>query len=75
VKVTVALEKRRTGTAKVTVVPEKRRTETAKVTVAQGKGGFKRSSDTDIASAKSTKLSKNIVPRTIAFVVAVRIAL
>jgi hypothetical protein len=30
------------------------------------KGGFKQLSDTDIASVKSTKLSMNIVPRTIA---------
>jgi hypothetical protein len=72
-KVAAAADKKRSRTAKVTVVPEKRRTETAKVTVTQSKGGLKWSSDTDIASVRPVKLSKNIVPRAIASATAARI--
>jgi hypothetical protein len=64
------LKKRKAdATGKVLVkrlkVLEKKRAETAKVTMAQVKGGLKWSSDTDITSAKSAKLSKNIVPCTL----------
>jgi hypothetical protein len=74
-KVTVASEKRRMKTVKVVVASEKKRMETAKVTVAQVKGGFKRLSNTDITSVKSVKLSKDIVPRTIASAAMARIVL
>jgi hypothetical protein len=68
---TEVLKKRKAdATGKVLVkplkVPKKRRTDTAKVVTVQVKGGLKWSSDMDILSAKSTKLSKNIVPHTIA---------
>jgi hypothetical protein len=62
-------------TVKVTMAPEKRRAETVKVAVAQSKGGFKRPSDMDIASMKSMKLSKNIVPHAIASTATVCITL
>jgi hypothetical protein len=52
---------------KVVVVPEKKRAETAEVVVARVKDGFKQISYTDISSTKSVKLSKNVVPRAIAF--------
>jgi hypothetical protein len=42
--------------AKRLKAPEKKRAEIAKVVVAQVKGGLKRSSDTNITLAKSTKL-------------------
>jgi hypothetical protein len=58
--------------AKCPKVPKKKRTETTKVTVAQVKSGLKRSSDADISSAKSAKLSKNIIPCAIAFAAAER---
>jgi hypothetical protein len=53
-------------TTKVAMAPKKRRAETVKVAVVQSKGGSKRPSNMDIASMKSMKLSKNIVPRAIA---------
>jgi hypothetical protein len=69
VSVEVSKKRKADATGKVLVkrlkVLEKKRAETAKVTMAQVKGGLKRSSDTDITSAKSAKLSKNIVPRTL----------
>jgi hypothetical protein len=67
-KVAAVPKKRIVEIVKITVAPEKRKTEPTKVTVTQVKGGFKWSSDKDIASAKSTKPSKNIVPRVIASV-------
>jgi hypothetical protein len=75
VKVAVVPEKKRAETANVIVAPEKKRMETAKVTVAQVKGGFKKSLDVDIASAKSAELSKNTIPRAIASTVTARITL
>jgi hypothetical protein len=63
-KFATVTNKKRSGTVKVVAAPEIRRMETARVTVTQSKGSLKRSSDTDISSAKSTKLSKNNVPHT-----------
>jgi hypothetical protein len=59
--------------AKPLKVPKKRRTEIVKFTAVQVKGGLEWSSDMDILSAKSMKLSKNIVPRTIASAAAAHI--
>jgi hypothetical protein len=53
--------------------PENKGTEPAKVSGAHAKGGLRWPSDADIMAAKSMKLSKGIVPCTIASVVAVRI--
>jgi hypothetical protein len=48
--------------------PGKKGTEHAKVIAPHVKGGPKRSSDVDILLAKSTKLSKSIIPHAIAYV-------
>jgi hypothetical protein len=73
---TEALKKRKVDAtrkvlAKLLKACEKKKVETAKVAAAQVKGGLKWSSDTDISSAKSAKLSKNNVPHTIASAAAV----
>jgi hypothetical protein len=52
---------------------EKKGTEPTKVDAAQVKGSLKQSSDADISSTKSAKLSKSIVHRAIAPVATVRI--
>jgi hypothetical protein len=66
----VLKKRKEDATGKVLVkcpkVPEKKWMEIVKVIVAQVKGGLKRSSDVDISSAKSVKLSKNIIPCAIA---------
>jgi hypothetical protein len=49
-------------------VHEKKRMEPMKVVAAHAKGGLKRSSDADISSAKSVKLSKSVIPHAIASV-------
>jgi hypothetical protein len=72
-KIAAVADKKRSKTVKVTMAPKKRRTETAKVAMTQSKGGLKRSSDMDIALVKSAKLSKSIVPHTIASVAVARI--
>jgi hypothetical protein len=54
---------------------EKKRAEIMKVATTRVKGGVKRSSDTDIASVMSAKLSKNTLPHEIASAIAARITL
>jgi hypothetical protein len=52
--------------------PENKKAETVKTSTLQGKISLKRPPDMEVASAKSIKLSKKIVPRAIAVVAAAR---
>jgi hypothetical protein len=74
VSVEVLKKRKVNATGKVLVkrpkVSEKKWIETVKAAAAWVKGGLKWSSDADISSAKSVKLSKNIVPHAIASAVA-----